>query len=163
MPATGFPTYPAAWQAGYMNRAYQFAAWCWVAIFLLIGLPLVLLLAIPALTLLFDSSGNPLQAAGANFNWFVNGFLGWVRVWYGLLLLALTGFAVFKLYGRYTLPKPFRPKIRVIRTTIRVVFLVTTVLSVGTFLIYFSDQAGQLYSDPKTQAVIEIIRRLLGL
>ena len=151
--------YPAAWQARHMNRSYQAAAWCYAAIWILIALPLVLALAIPALTLL----GGSLQAAAANFRWFVNEFLEWVRLWYGLLLFSLAGFGVFKVYGRYSLPKPFRPKIRIVRTTFRVVFLVTTLLSVGTFIMYFSEQASNLYDNPLVRMFLQFLRELLGV
>ena len=54
-PPPGAPTIPAnwqAWQAGYMNRAYQLAAYCWVTVWLLVCLPIVALLAIPAISIL---------------------------------------------------------------------------------------------------------------
>jgi hypothetical protein len=154
--------YPAVWQAGYMNRAYQFAAWCYASLWFLLALPLVLMMAIPALTILLDFSTNGMRAAAENVKGFATGFRdNWGQLWFGLLLLAFTGFSAFKIYGRYTLPKPFRPKIRVVRTTIRVVFLVTTALSVGTILMYFSKQAGEIYQNPLVRMAIKYLRDLL--
>jgi hypothetical protein len=156
--------YPAVWQAGYMNRAYQFAAWCYASLWFLLALPLVLMVAIPALTILLDFSTDGMRAAAENVKGFATGFRdNWGQLWFGLLLLAFTGFSAFKIYGRYTLPKPFRPKIRVVRTTIRVVFLVTTTVSVGTFFMYFSEQAGEIYQNPLVRMAIEYLRDLLGV
>ena len=107
------------------------------------------------MTILFDLTAEGMQRAGAR----ARGFLGGAELWLGLLLLSLAGFAAFKIYGRYSLPKPFRPRVRVIRTTIRTVFLVTTALSVVTTLMAGSN----LYNDPVMQVAWQILRDLLGM
>jgi hypothetical protein len=159
----GYPApYPSYWQAGYMNRAYQIAAYCWGTVWLLLAIPLVLLLAIPAVTILLDFSTKGMQSGVANARGFATGFLGWGRLWFGLLLLSLTVFAVTKIYGRYSLPKPFRPRIRVIRTTIRLALLTVVLISVGTLLSYFSGVALNFYNNPLVKILIEMLRKTLG-
>jgi hypothetical protein len=155
--------WPAYIEAGYPNRAYQLAAWCWAAIWTLIALPLVLLLAIPAVTIFFNFNAEGLPMAVARAKGFATGFLGWGRLWFGLMLLSLTSFAAFKVYGRYSLPKPFRPRVRVVRGTLRLLFLAVTLLSVGTFIAYLSEAAGSLYDDPIGRLLIQFLRDFLGI
>jgi hypothetical protein len=81
--------------------------------------------------MLFNFNAEGMQLAGVRIKGFAAEFLGWGRLWFALLLLSLAGFVAFKVYGRYSLPKPFRPRVRVVRTTLRVVFLTSTALIVG--------------------------------
>jgi hypothetical protein len=158
LPAAAPMPYPA-WQAGYMNRAYQLSAWCYGALLTLLALPILLLLVILAGTIIFNFDAEGVQLGIARARGFATGFLGWGRLWFTLLLLSLAGFTAFKIYGRYSLPKPFRPRIRVVCTTIRVVTLTITALSVGTFLM----AASNLSNDPVVQFAWQVLRDLIGL
>ena len=50
------------------------------------------MLAIPAVTICIEFNADAFRAAADNARSFATGFLGWGRLWYGLLLLALTGY-----------------------------------------------------------------------
>jgi len=147
----------------YPNQAYRLAGYCFAAFWAVLLGPLVLAMLMPAFTLLADFSTSGFQRAYNHFLHILTASLTWARLWFALLLFSLFGFVVFKLYGRFSLPKRMRPPIRVVYGTLRFAFLGAILTAVGTFLSYFTATFTGLYSNPLVKTLISLIRKIIGV
>ena len=147
----------------YPNQAYRLAGYCFAAFWVVLLGPLVLAMLMPAFTLLADFSTAGFQRAYNHFLHILTTSVTWARLWFALLLFSLLGFVVFKLYGRFSLPKRMRPPIRVVYGTLRFAFLGAILTAVGTFLSYFTATFTGLYSNPLVKTLISLIRKIIGV
>jgi hypothetical protein len=161
-PAVAAPAHPtdpaippyAYYDYRYLNRAYEYAAYAHAAFWLLLIIPLLLLAATPLVTVLADFSARGMQSAVLNARGVAAVLVAWSRAWLVLLIMTLTVFVGLKVYGRYTLPKRFRPRIHMIRLTFRLAALSIVLLSAATFFVFAADPVGQL--------LIDILRKSFG-
>ena len=109
---------PAYYDPRYPNQAYRIASYCFAGFWIVLAAPLVLALLLPAWMLLLDFSAAGFQRAYASATGILLTVFSYGRLWFALLL-SLMGFATFKLYGRFSLPRHMRPRIRVILGTVR--------------------------------------------
>jgi hypothetical protein len=113
---------PMYYDIRYPNQSYRLAAYCFAAFWIVLAAPLTLALILPAWLLLLDFSAAGFQKAYGAATGILLTFFSYGRLWFALLLLSIMGFAVFKLYGRFSLPKPMRPRIRLVYGTLRFAF-----------------------------------------
>ena len=144
---------PIIYDWRYPNRAYKLASYFNGALWLLLALPLIVLAAIPVVAVFRDFSPWGLQQAVVNIKNFAATFPEWGRPWFALVLLALTGFVVLKIFGRYSLPKPMRPKVRVFHTSVRLVLLAAFLGIVGTGLVFISST----FSSIANNSIVKVI------
>ena len=162
-PMAAAPATPMYYDIRYPNQSYRIAAYCWAAFWIILAGPLVLALVLPAWMLLLDFSAAGFKAAYNSAAGILLSVFAWGRLWFALLLLSLMGFAGFKLYGRFSLPKRMPPRIRLVYGTLRFAIFGAVLASVGTFLSYFSGVAAGLYNNPLVRMLIDLLRQMFGL
>jgi hypothetical protein len=113
----------------YPNRSYRIAAFFWVAFWIMLAAPF-LALASWVLKDFKTFSWEGLQDGFANTGTILSTiFENWAWIWFYLLPVLLLGFIVFKLYGRYSLPKPQRHPIQPLYAATRVFFFALSLVT----------------------------------